>query len=63
MVLRKTYYVLDATLGDPSPENVIKNAQYVYRTRRNNYITIQRALLAAMEPELQRMLKSGVHLK
>ena len=50
----KKEYVLEATLGDPPLENAPEQAQNVYQTRSDDYIIVQCAILAAMEPNLQK---------
>ena len=50
----KKDYVLEATLGDPPADNATEDAFNVFQTRSDDYISVQCALLACMEPELQR---------
>ena len=54
IVLRgaKKDYVLEATLGDPPADDATQDAFNVFQTRSDDYISVQCALLACMEPEL-----------
>jgi hypothetical protein len=51
-------YVLYATLGGPPADNATKAAQEVFQRRSDGYITVQCALLASMEPELQKRFQN-----
>ena len=50
----KKDYVLEQTLGDAPPEDATDDARNVFQSRSNDFIAVQCAMLASMEPELQR---------
>jgi hypothetical protein len=51
-------YVLDATLGDTPTDNATEAAQEVFQRCSDDYITVQCALLASMELELQKRFEN-----
>ena len=54
----KKDYVLEATLGDSPPENATEEAMNLFYQRSDDYIAVQCAMLAAMEPELQKRFEN-----
>jgi hypothetical protein len=50
----KKDFVLEATLGDPPVEEETPAAKELYQQHVDDYIIVQCALLASMEPELQK---------
>ena len=60
IVLRgtKKEYVLDATLGAPPLDDATEEAERLFQQHSDDYITVQCALLAAMEPELQKRFET-----
>lgn len=54
----KKDYVLEASLGDPPADNATDEAVNLFQQRSDDYITVQCALLAAMEPELQKRFEN-----
>ena len=50
----KKDYVLEQILGDAPPEDATNDARNVFQSRSNDFIAVQCAMLASMEPELQR---------
>jgi hypothetical protein len=53
----KKDYVLEETLGDPPVEEATAAAKELYQQHVDDYIIVQCALLASMEPELQKRLE------
>ena len=51
-------YVLDATLGDSPDENATEEAMNLFYQHSDDYISVQCAMLAAMEPELQKRFEN-----
>jgi hypothetical protein len=54
----KKDYVLEETLGHAPLENAIKDALNIFQSHSGDYITVQCALLDAMELELQKRFKN-----
>src|SRR4051812_33138972 len=50
-------YVLDAPLGEPPVATATDEVKNVYLTRKNQYSTIQFAILYGLESELQKMFE------
>jgi hypothetical protein len=50
----KKDYVLEATLGDPPVEEATAAAKELHRQHVDDYVIVQCALLASMEPKLQK---------
>jgi hypothetical protein len=50
----KKDYVLEANLGDPPVEEPTPAAKELYQQHVDDYVIVQCALLASMEPELQK---------
>src|SRR3954451_9503674 len=48
-------YVLDATLGDPPAADGTDEVKNIYLTRKNQYSTVQCAILYGLESKLQKM--------
>src|SRR3954466_10141052 len=51
-------YVLDAPLGDPPADDATDEVKNVYRTRKNQYSTVQCAILYGLESELQKRFEN-----
>src|SRR3954469_8776721 len=51
-------YVLDAPLGDPPATDATDEVKNVYRTRKNQYSTVQCAILYGLESELQKKFEN-----
>src|SRR5215216_3197815 len=51
-------YVLDAPLGDPPAATATDEVKNVYLTRKNQYSTIQCAILYGLESELQKRFEN-----
>src|SRR5664279_4924187 len=54
----KKDYVLQATLSDAPNDNATQAVLDLFQTRSDDYIAIQCAILAAMEPELQKRFEN-----
>ena len=54
----KKDYVLEATLGDSPDDNATEEAMNLFYQRSDDYIAVQCAMLAAMEPELQKRFEN-----
>ena len=54
----KKDYVLEATLGDFPDDNATEEAMNLFYQRSDDYIVVQCAMLAAMEPELQKRFEN-----
>jgi hypothetical protein len=50
----KKDYVLEATLGDPPIEEATVATKEIYQQHVDDYVIVQCALLASMEPKLQK---------
>jgi uncharacterized protein YeeX (DUF496 family) len=54
----KKDYVLVETLGDPPVEEATLGAKELYQQHVDDYVIVQCALLASMEPELQKRFEN-----
>ena len=54
----KKEYVIEQTLRNPPSAEATQMAHNVYSSRCDDYIVVQCALLAAMEPELQKRFEN-----
>ena len=54
----KKDYVLEATLGDSPDDNATEEAMNLFYQRSDDYIAVQSAMLAVMEPELQKRFEN-----
>ena len=54
----KKDYVLEANLGDAPNENATEEEMNLFYQRSDDYIAVQCAMLAAMEPELQKRFEN-----
>src|SRR3954463_10494587 len=54
-------YVLDAPLGGPSADDATDEVKNVFLTRKNQYSTVQCAILYGLESELQKRFENRDH--
>ena len=54
----KKDYVLEATIGDSPDDNATEEAMNLFYQRSDDYIVVRCAMLAAMEPELQKRFEN-----